>query len=264
MKFLTSDNKKLISDGKRLVTESPPSPPSLHIKYGYLYNQYAATSMITSSASWFVPNMTAFSTLETYLTTTYGDITSFNVGNYLKSCRQVSSPLGGECATSTHPRWDSNGTHYGLDAFKFSARPGGSRGTNGAFSGLIGQELVYWSTNTSGNNTRGMLSSGGVFAIMGGTIAPQAGYSIKIFRLATSQEQSGVIDGTYMENYIGNDGKWYQTVKIGTQVWIVQPLAETKLRNLTDLTLVTNGTTWSNATTGNLYYCLYNNDSQYL
>jgi uncharacterized protein (TIGR02145 family) len=48
-------------------------------------------------------------------------------GNALKSCRQVSSPLGGDCATSEHPRWDSHPPHYGTDEFGFSALPGGER-----------------------------------------------------------------------------------------------------------------------------------------
>ncbi len=45
--------------------------------------------------------------------------------NALKSCRQVNSPLGGDCDTSEHPRWNPHNTHYGFDEFGFSALPGG-------------------------------------------------------------------------------------------------------------------------------------------
>jgi hypothetical protein len=40
-----------------------------------------------------------------------------------------------------------------------------------------------------------------------------------------------LLDGTYCSDYIGNDGKRYKTVKIGTQVWLAANLAETKYRN---------------------------------
>jgi len=46
-------------------------------------------------------------------------------GNALKSCRQVNSPLGGDCNTTEHPRWDSHSLHNGFDEFGFSALPGG-------------------------------------------------------------------------------------------------------------------------------------------
>jgi len=66
-------------------------------------------------------------------------------GNALKSCRQVNSPLGGDCNTSEHPRWNSHSTHHGFDEFGFSAFPGGHRDANGSF-GYIGYHGYWWSS----------------------------------------------------------------------------------------------------------------------
>jgi uncharacterized protein (TIGR02145 family) len=106
--------------------------------YGGLYNW---TTVMNGSASssgnpsgvqgicptgWHVPSDTEWTELTDYLMNTYVDITASNVGNKLKSCRQVSSPLGGDCSTSAHPRWDTHSTQYGTNDFGFSALPGGN------------------------------------------------------------------------------------------------------------------------------------------
>jgi len=65
-------------------------------------------------------------------------------GNQLKSCRQVNSPLGGECNTTEHPRWNQNNTHYGTDDWNFSGLPGGFRGNSGTFSAM-GSSGYWWS-----------------------------------------------------------------------------------------------------------------------
>jgi uncharacterized protein (TIGR02145 family) len=73
-------------------------------------------------------------------------------GNALKSCRQTYSPLGGDCNTTEHPRWDYDNIHYGFDEFGFSALPGGFRYTNGSFEEL-GYSGIWWSSteNSSPN-----------------------------------------------------------------------------------------------------------------
>ena len=54
--------------------------------------------------------------------------------------------------------------------------------------------------------------------------------SIRLRRAATTEEQA-LPDGTYLENYVGNNQISYPTVKIGTQVFTAVNLAETKWRN---------------------------------
>lgn len=66
-------------------------------------------------------------------------------GNALKSCRQVNSPLGGDCNTSEHPRWDEHNMHHGLDAFGFIVFPGGYRYTDGYFY-TLGYDGIFWSS----------------------------------------------------------------------------------------------------------------------
>jgi|GEM_PF-854969 len=70
-------------------------------------------------------------------------------GNQLKSCRQVNSPLGGDCATDEHPRWEAHHQNYGIDKYGFSALPGGMRGSSGLFSdmGLRGR---WWAATEVG------------------------------------------------------------------------------------------------------------------
>ena len=55
------------------------------------------------------------------------------------------------------------------------------------------------------------------------------------------------------------DGNIYNTVTIGTQVWMKENLKTTKYKDGTSIPLVTDGTAWSNLSTPG--YCWYNNDA---
>lgn len=65
-------------------------------------------------------------------------------------------------------------------------------------------------------------------------------------------------DNIFQPNYTGNDGKKYDCVQIGNQVWVKGPIAEEKYRNGETIPLVENQTTWNALTTG--AKCYYNND----
>jgi len=57
------------------------------------------------------------------------------------------------------------------------------------------------------------------------------------------------------------DGNIYHTVKIGSQLWMIENLKTTKYRNSDTIPNVTNENQWSSLTTG--AYCNYNHDESY-
>jgi uncharacterized protein (TIGR02145 family) len=100
---------------------------------------------------WHVPSDAEWTQLVDYVVAQgfpNSDVTN-GAGNALKSCRQINSPLGGDCNTSEHPRWNSHGTHHGFDEFGFSALPGGYRDANGTFANLGGYGYWWSSTESS-------------------------------------------------------------------------------------------------------------------
>lgn len=108
-------------------------------KYGALYNWYATiNNNELCPPGWQVPSDARWMELALYALT----------GNTLKSCRQENSPLGGDCSTAVHPRWDSHETIYGVDEFGFSAFPGGHRYAFGSYD-VIGNLGLWWSSTES-------------------------------------------------------------------------------------------------------------------
>jgi hypothetical protein len=78
------------------------------------------------------------------------------------------------------------------------------------------------------------------------------GYALRLKKITTT-----LVNGQ-TGTYVGNDGKTYDTICIGTQEWVSQNLTETKYRDLSDIPNVTAQSTWNGLTTG--AYCIYNND----
>ena len=113
--------------------------------YGALYNWYAVETGKLCPAGWRVAGDEDWTELTSYLISNYENITSDNVGNALKSCSQVGSPINKKCNISVHPRWNANDAHYGSDYFGFFAFPGGTRATNGFFY-AIGAEAFWWTS----------------------------------------------------------------------------------------------------------------------
>ncbi|NQU50939.1 MAG: hypothetical protein HQ522_00195 [Bacteroidetes bacterium] len=107
--------------------------------FGALYNWYA---MVDANGlcpdGWHIPSDDEWTELINY-------IGHFGLGNELKSCRQVNSPLGGGCNTSEHPRWSEAYVNYGTDDYGFSGLAGGTRDFNGTFWD-IGIYTGWWSS----------------------------------------------------------------------------------------------------------------------
>jgi len=142
----------------------------------------------------------------------------------------------------------------------------GIRLKNGLFNGIGG--YGYWWSATEGSTDHAW------YRCMGydnssldrdSYFSKEVGFSVRLVRPATSFEQD-LADGTIIPNaYTGNNGRIYSAVKIGTQVWLSENLAETKYYDGTwipgyddgEYTPISN-TDWSNLTTGAL--CAYDND----
>ncbi|TVQ08061.1 MAG: hypothetical protein EA361_17315, partial [Bacteroidetes bacterium] len=120
--------------------------------YGRLYNWYAVDdSRGLCPAGWKVPDYNDWDILNAFLSS---EGHTNQEGNVLKDCRQVNSPLGGDCNTTVHPRWndDTFNDNYGTDLYGFSGLPAGYRGNNGFYfaMGFLG---LYWTSTESGDNT---------------------------------------------------------------------------------------------------------------
>lgn len=131
--------------------------------YGGLYNWPTLMNGASGSNSnpsgvqgicptgWHVPSDAEWTQLVDYFVAQgfLNDIHDPNgAGNALKSCRQVNSPLGGDCNTTMHPRWDSHNIHHGFDVFGFSGLPGGIN-PNG-FYAYLGYSGYWWSSTETG------------------------------------------------------------------------------------------------------------------
>jgi uncharacterized protein (TIGR02145 family) len=120
--------------------------------YGALYNWHAVNNTNgLCPTGWHVPSDAEWTQLVDYVVAQgfpNSNVTN-GAGNALKSCRQVNSPLGGDCNTTEHPRWEedtwSGNNHHGFDEFGFSGLPGGLRYYNGDFD-TIGYDGYWWSS----------------------------------------------------------------------------------------------------------------------
>lgn len=133
------------------------SPEEMVAAYGKLYNWYATKdSRGLCPEGWRVADFRDWSQLWAYLRDEFGyhnNLTSddvLGVGNALKSCRQVDSPLGGGCNTTEHPRWNASNNHYGFDAVGFSALPGGDRTLLSKYV-FLGSNVSFWTATETSN-----------------------------------------------------------------------------------------------------------------
>lgn len=233
--------------------------------YGYLYNWHVTDRIAnTTSAAWRLPSVEQNNSTTSDMWTLIDYIISLgyasgDVGNALKSCRQVNSPLGGDCDTTVHPRWDSDRFDWGTNDFEFAALPSGSRAYTGPFQ-LVGGTTAFWASNEySATYAYNMRIRGSYGDVSWGFAIKTNGNPIRLVRDATASEQAYVPEGVKGHLfYVGNDGKTYNCVRIGTQVWTAENLIETKYNDGTDITEITGDSAWNADTTG--ARCSYNND----
>jgi uncharacterized protein (TIGR02145 family) len=128
----------------------PDNSSSWKDLYGALYNGYAVIDQNgLCPEGWHVPTNDDWIALKDFV----GGVLS-PYGDRLKSCRQVNSPVGGDCNTTEHPRWEDGYTvygSYGTDNYGFSALPAGYRsGYNGNIY-TPGHNGSWWSSTPTNN-----------------------------------------------------------------------------------------------------------------
>ncbi len=197
---------------------------SSNIKYGRLYSHNVVTGG-EFFENYTLPTESDWNQLVDYIDTTYTQVDGVEVGNHLKSRRQVDSPLGAPWDTEEHPRWNSHISEYGRDTVKFSAIPAG---TSSAYLGENGYFLT--SSITEGGNAVAKLISYSSETVNSVGISVEGGASVRYFREATLEEQD-LNDGTVVEIIKDYDHNPYECVKIGQQVWLKQNLASTHYLN---------------------------------
>lgn len=197
----------------RILYSFNNAPTVYPVKYGLLYNFPAATDVrkITSSDTWVVPTNANWNTLITRL----GGATV----------------TGGKLKETGFTYWLSPNTGA-TNEVNYNARGSGRRsGSNGSFINGQGSATPwFYCTIFDNQNSSKQITynSASISTIFHGT--PALGSCIRLMRTATAPEQL-LADGTACDPYTGNDAKMYRTVKIGTQVWIADNLAEIKFRN---------------------------------
>jgi uncharacterized protein (TIGR02145 family) len=206
------------------------------VKYGALYNWYAATNARNiTSAGWHISTYAQATTLITYLG-----------GNAV---------AGGKLKEAGLIFWATPNTGA-TNETNFNMRGGGTRsGINGAFGSLRSNGGIIINNDLGGQYNFMLFSKDNAQAIEGASAVYRTGESIRPLKDSTtlSDGESGT--------YTGNDGKVYRTICIGTQEWLADNLAETKYGDGSDIPIVTDNAAWAALATGAM--CYYNNDENY-
>jgi uncharacterized protein (TIGR02145 family) len=216
--------------------------------YGYLYNWYAVDdarglvnpsggTSLTNPNEWRVPSDTDWNTLVTFAG---GEVVA---GGKLKSTLNSDTfPFYG---------WLNNGG--GTDDYNFNGLGGGFRQDAGTFL-QIAQLCLFWTSSSVDSNLAQRVMIDISQGIIGSPFIKSSGCSVRLVREATTGElllnDGDTSDTSSLDPYTGNDGKTYVTVKIGTQVWLVQNLRETKYNDNSDIfnASVLSGGDFSNST----------------
>ncbi|MGV8961798.1 MAG: hypothetical protein ACOH2V_00185 [Candidatus Saccharimonadaceae bacterium] len=143
-------------------------------------------------------------------------------------------------------------TNTGTNASGFTARGSSYRDDKGTFGRI--KEAAYYATSSMADTSywaiKGISAASTVFQNYG--MPFRTGVSIRGLKLVTTltNGQTGF--------YVGNDGKVYKTICIGTQEWMLDNLAETKYKDGSTITIVNNPVTWGTLITE--AGCAHNND----
>lgn len=209
------------------------------VKYGLLYNWYAATDARNiAPAGWHVPTGLEWCSLFEYS------------GATIVFTYWIATPntVGGKFKTIGYTFWGSPNTGAS-NVYDFNARGAGSRSEGGAYN-LFNQGNYFWGLKDASFGMAYYLSynNSEVSAVSFGGASLKQGFSLRLIK----------DDSTDPGTMTDNNGNIYPTVKIGNQVWMAANLRTTKYRNGDAIPEVTDNSAWAALTTGAL--CAYDND----
>jgi uncharacterized protein (TIGR02145 family) len=194
----------------------------LSTKYGALYNSYCIRDVRNiAPVGWHVPSQTEYQTLFIYL------------GGVL---------LAGKKLKETGlTNWNTPNT--GTNTSLFNSRGSGYRDNTGFINlnlyNILGtSDILTEEVCIEIQNNEDKID----FVSM----ALYIGISLRLIK-----------DDSNLSSMIGNDGKIYDTIKIGEQVWTSNDISETKFRNGDIIPIITDNTIWS--ITGLSAMCFFNN-----
>ena len=234
-------------------------------KGGYLFQGRGSGGIINTgsinASTWIIPAETDWDTLITY---TNGGVAPPTV------IGSLGTTAGGELKDYTRDLsatcWQipNIGAQTPTGSSGWAGTAGGERNDLGVYSGL-GFEGIWWSANSSSTfpnpfqlYTRELKHfSDDVYRNI---YDKNYGFSIRLVRPALAGEVNGT---TIYGDYIGKDGTIYDSIVIGTQVWIDKNLSETLYNDSSTITIENNPTIWGNSMISPVraLSCFYDNDS---
>lgn len=242
-------NSTLIS-----TTTSTTTLGSSSIKYGYLYNFFAVDDARgIAPDGWHVPTDTEFETLRLYIASqgwNYDGTTDVGTDEENKQGKALATDYGWEpdAGIGTVGNTDYPAIR---NISGFSGLPGGHRATGGHFAN-VGNTGYWWSSTVlSTDNAWYRRLRYRSPLVDRGNYSKELGFSVRCLR----DSSEGWVEGQKVQDI---DGNVYDTVQIGTQIWMVQNLAVTHFKDGTPLTNVTDETAWGALETEG--YCAYDND----
>jgi len=213
-----------------------PPPVTSNIKYGRLYNWYAASDALFAPAGWHVPTLAELETLLTYIDVDYSP--------YYSNGEGVSLIAGGKLKENNINYW--NDISQNTNDYDFNARGSAWRSAT-EFTAL---NSIYNSWTSSQDGIYGL-------ALVAETSSSAYVWTyLKVYGLSIVLLKN---DSTLVPLLTDLDGNVYRTTKIGDQVWLADNWACTKLNNGTPIPNVTDNTAWAALTTGAC--CAYDNDN---
>ena len=231
-----------------ITTPSDPLIEKVEVIYGSLYNAYTAINPDIAAPGWYVPSAAQFNELGALAISQNPNGTA---ADYLRNKRHTRTfnPLVGLLVPSIlayTPYWTflSNDIMGEMsDPFNLSIHASGSSSGNTNAWINLSQWAGIW---TSDFGTRAMISRTSNNLDVAFTDMYYRLYNIRLVRDLLPGEEL-LPNGTFVDNYIGNDGFSYKAVKVGNLVWTAESLIETIDRHGNPIPFISNVSDQQNA-----------------